>query len=104
MTNQEALNNIKEALPNPFAFKKELEVLEKAIIKADKYDEKETPKKMITTTFLPNGENNSFFEKITYKSCPVCGGKESSPISNDLSELYHYCPECGTALYNDDEE
>lgn len=78
MTKQEAINNIKNALPNVHAFKEELEVLENK------------PKK-IAHDCLPHPTMDSG-QLFDCWWCPNC-----EEILNE-KDRYDYCPYCGQAL------
>lgn len=96
MNEQEALNNIKEAMDNPFAFKKELDVLEKACLKAKKYDDKETPKKVIKRK-----ETDIVIGDYIALDCPICKRELVLliPSKNEIAgHKTPYCPYCANHL------
>lgn len=83
MTKQEAINNLKAALPNAHAFKEELEVLENK------------PKK-VCHTVAPHPTMDSD-QEFDYFYCPNCGEYLNERFINE------YCSICGQALDWSDE-
>ena len=91
---QEALDEIKEEFGCDTAYyglNIHFELLQEAIDKANKYDEKETPKKVdIKISKKPGWDPRNFH-------CSNCSRK----LKRDRS--YQYCPRCGTKINWSDE-
>ena len=85
----------KDGYMNHEAFEKEFDVLEETCLKADKYDEKETPKKPIERK-----EKDIIVGDYTAYDCPNCKQEQVMIFPNgDIVGVKHkYCSECATAL------
>ena len=93
MTKQEAINNIKAALPNAHAFKEEFDVLENK------------PKKVIKETISDayDCDDRSIDFEYEIKKCPNCDFDLVNETEGTDFEDWDYCPNCGQKLDWSDE-
>jgi hypothetical protein len=64
-------------------------LLQEAIDKANKYDEKETAKK-VKRIYPAFGDNMPIKKQPKIWGCPIC--------ENEIKKHYKYCPNCGQKL------
>lgn len=62
-------------------YQRNIKILKKAVEKAEKYDEKESPKKPLKN-------------KYEYLTCPIC----IDEVENERGHVFKYCPNCGQRI------
>lgn len=91
MTYQEALDRILKyvCVNKGSMFDDDLKTLQEAIDKANKYDEKETAKK-VKRIYPAFGDNMPIKKQPKIWGCPIC--------ENEVKKHYKCCPNCGQKL------